>query len=84
MVNDPRTRLQSEAFDHGCSIEVNYYTILSLLMMTRPADLPGFKAHLRFKSRRHFVTAGENSPRTRQPPLFCCRGPESSYEAIHE
>lgn len=82
MVNDPRTRLQSEAFDHGCSIEVNYQNLLSLLMMTRPVDLSRFQAHLGFKSRRHLVTAGENSPRTWQPPLFCCRGSESNCEVI--
>lgn len=84
MVNDPRTRLQSEAFDHGCSIEVNYHTILSLLMMTGPADLSRFKTHFRFRSRRYFVTAGENSPRTWQPLLSCCCGSESNCEAIHD
>lgn len=84
MVNDPRTRLQSEAFDHGCSIEVNYNNLLSLLIMTRLADLSRFKAHLRFKSGRHLVTAGENSPRTWQPPLFCCRGSEGNCEAIRD
>ncbi|KAG2120988.1 mediator complex subunit Med5-domain-containing protein, partial [Suillus discolor] len=55
MVNDPRTRLQSEAFDHGCSIET--YLDSKLTLDSDPEDTSLLLEKIRQEPGSHYYLA---------------------------